>query len=363
MTERLAAVKTVPVETEQRVIAVSDIHGNLPYLKGLLAKLNFGGNDLLIVVGDFLEKGEHSLETLRFLMELSGQGRAQVLLGNCDGWHDIFDSDGGDEHIRYYLTKKKRGLLWDMLCEQGIDPCTLTSLAERKPLLSGAYAKEFAFLRALPQIIETPMAVFAHAALSDALPLTQQPYEAVLRCDAFWKTGRRFPRWVVVGHWPVVLYHENIVDANPILDEEAHIISIDGGCVLKDDGQLNAVIFENGNIRTEYYDDFPRFRVKTAQAEGERSYYIRWGDSTVEVLERGEEFSLCRHVRTGYELRILTKFLFTDERITGCNDCTDRVLPLAPGDIVSVTEKTSEGFLVKHNGVSGWYCGELEEIK
>ena len=31
------------------------------------------------------------------------------------------------------------------------------------------------------------------------------------------------------------------------------------------------------------------------------------------VLERGEEFSRCRHVCTGYEMDILTKYLFTGE--------------------------------------------------
>lgn len=96
------------------------------------------------------------------------------------------------------------------------------------------------------------------------------------------------------------------------------------------------------------------------QAGSSRSYYIRWGDSDVQVLERGEEFSRCRHVRTGYEMDILTKYLFTDEEITGCNDCTDYVLPLKSGDIVRVVETTSRGYFVKHDGVSGWYFGELE---
>ena len=45
---------------------------------------------------------------------------------------------------------------------------------------------------------------------------------------------------------------------------------------------------------------------------------------------------------------------------TDCNDCTDYVLPLEVGDEVSVVEITSEGYFVKHDGVSGWYFGELE---
>ena len=97
------------------------------------------------------------------------------------------------------------------------------------------------------------------------------------------------------------------------------------------------------------------------QEASERSAYIRWGDSRVQVLERGEEFSRCRHVRTGYELDILTKYLFTDGKYTDCNDCTDYVLPLKAGDRVGVVEESSRGYFVKHNGVSGWYFGALAE--
>ena len=56
---------------------------------------------------------------------------------------------------------------------------------------------------------------------------------------------------------------------------------------------------------------------------------------------------------------ILTRYLFTDERVTDCNDCTDYVLPLEEGDAVRVVEETSRGWFVKHHGVSGWYFGEL----
>lgn len=77
--------------------------------------------------------------------------------------------------------------------------------------------------------------------------------------------------------------------------------------------QLNCLIISgiNGDdISFTSYDRFPVRTVLKAQAEGGRSYYIRWGDSRVQVLERGAEFSHCRHVRTGYEMDILTKYLF-----------------------------------------------------
>ena len=156
-----------------------------------------------------------------------------------------------------------------------------------------------------------------------------------------------------------MLYGGNITCANPIIDSKNHIISIDGGCVLKDDGQLNALIIENEKISWQYYDCFPTARVLVDQKGSEHSAYIRWGDNVVRVLERGKEFSRVRHVRTGYELDILTKYLYEPGELSHCNDCTDYVLPLKAGDEVSVVETTSRGYLVKHRGISGWYFGEL----
>ena len=107
------------------------------------------------------------------------------------------------------------------------------------------------------------------------------------------------------------------------------------------------------------YDPFPERRALDDQEESKRSCYIRWGDSTVQVLRRGEEFSRCRHLRTGYELDILTKYLFTDNEVTDCNDCTDYVLPVKAGDTLRIVEETSRGVFAKRNGVSGWYYGGL----
>lgn len=350
----------------RRTLAVSDIHANLPYFRALLSRCGFCADDELIIVGDFLEKGEKSLETLRFIMELSGRGNVHALCGNCDTWYEIFAmGERGDAMSLEYVRSRRCGLLWDMLSECGIDPFELRSLGEVKELLRERFCEEWSFLRSLPHAITAGRYVFAHAGADPTKPLSEHTAEELMRCDAFMKLGRRFEKWVVVGHWPVMLYGENIVSAAPVIDRESHIVSIDGGCVLKDDGQLNALVIPDitgDELSFIAYDAFPRARVLSDQTGGGRSYYIRWGDSTVEVLERGGEFSRCRHVRTGYEMDILTKYLFTDESVTGCNDCTDYVLPLHAGDTVSIVERTGRGYFVKHNSVSGWYFGELEDI-
>ncbi len=351
----------------RRILVVSDIHGNLEYFKGLLAKVGFCDNDELIIAGDFLEKGPHSLETLRYIMSLAARGNVHPLCGNCDDWCTIFSAtEQMDEHIMEYILTKKRGILWDMLNAAGLDLFEIGSFTACKETLARKFPAEWRFLTELPHAIETENFIFTHAGMDERKPLDAHTVDELFRVDHFMTLGRSFDKWVVVGHYPVQLYGTDKVCANPVVDREHKIISIDGACVLKDDGQLNAFIIPHKFSETfsfAAYDSFPERVVLDEQKAGDKSYYIRWGDSHVKVLQRGEEFSRCRHVRTGYEMDILTKYLFTDNEYTDCNDCTDCVLELHPGDIVRVVEETSRGYFVKHGGWSGWYFGELGYVR
>ena len=108
------------------------------------------------------------------------------------------------------------------------------------------------------------------------------------------------------------------------------------------------------------YDDCP---VKTAldrQEEGRDAVVIHWTDDDVEVLERGEEFSLCRQASTGRTLEVPTKYLRRQGDRDWCEDISDYRLGVEPGDALSIVEETSRGCLCKKNGVTGWYFGGLE---
>ena len=283
--------------------------------------------------------------------------------GNCDGWHRVLNySVQEEERLLGYVRWKGCGFIWEILRELGLDPMELEDLQGCREGLR-RYEPMFRFLAELPDAIETEDFVFAHAGMDPSKPLEEHMEGQLNKIDRFMDKGYSFEKWLVVGHYPVVLYGEDRVCADPIIDREHHVISIDGSCVLKDDGQLNALVIPHKGSRDfshVAYDPFPEKTVLQDQQESRRSYYIRWGDSEVQVLERGEEFSRCRHVRTGYEMDILTRYLFSQEdEICGCNDCTDYVLPLKKGDKVRVVETTSRGYFVKYGGTSGWYYGEL----
>lgn len=79
-----AVVKIIATENNRRVIAISDIHGSLRLFKRLLSRVSYNKNDVLILVGDLIEKGEQSLETLRYIMQLSKVQEVYIVSGNCD---------------------------------------------------------------------------------------------------------------------------------------------------------------------------------------------------------------------------------------------------------------------------------------
>ena len=363
---RRARIQKLNIEPGRRILVISDIHANIPYFEGVLKLTKFSDRDVLILDGDFLEKGNDSLRLLRMLMEMSKKENVHFVCGNCDDWADMYVPDFRDEicdYILKYLQYRKHSLLWDMCVEQGFDPMQLKDFRPMRELFRKAYPEVWTFLAGIPHAIDAGNFVFAHAGMTPGKPLEEHSPTELDRVDALLKTDRKYDRWLIVGHWPVMLYGEERVCANPIIDRERKIISIDGGCSLKDDGQLNCLIIPD--IRSEdysfaAYDPFPTATALDEQKGSSHSYYIRWGDSEVRVLERGTEFSKCRHMRTGYEMDILTKYLFQDSPVTGCNDCTDYILPLEPGDRISIVEKTSRGVLAKHNGTSGWYFGRLK---
>ena len=53
--------KKLSLPERGRIICISDVHANLAYLKGLLAKLSLRDEDTLVFVGDIMEKGPDSV--------------------------------------------------------------------------------------------------------------------------------------------------------------------------------------------------------------------------------------------------------------------------------------------------------------
>lgn len=363
-----AVVRPIELPPAGRALAVSDIHGNLPCLKGLLRRAAFGREDALILLGDLVEKGRESLATLRYVMALSRTHTVYALRGNCDNLAVALMDGGGEEAplFRFYLRAwGERSLLLQMAREAGLAPDERRDLSLLRARLRGPFAPELDFLRALPTILTAPGYVFVHGGVPSFDRMEELDAWTCMKNDAFWEQGYSFPHYCVVGHWPVSLYRADRPCSRPLIDRARKIACIDGGCVLKADGQLNALVLPGPggeDFSWFSYDGLPVRRALDGQDESPDPLVIRWTDHRVEVLERGAEFSLCRHRSTGRTLSILTKYLRGRAEEAWCMDATDYRLPVSPGDLLSVVEETSRGCLVKKEGVTGWYGGRLEPV-
>lgn len=349
----------------RRIVAISDIHGNLPFLKNLLHKISFSPDDILVLVGDILEKGQHSLSLLRYVMQLSATHTVYPLRGNCDGIvAQFFETQRMDQSFfADYLPKHPESTICQMAQEGGF--FQLEDLPLLRSNLRAAFANEWQWLRALPDILETEHLVFVHGGVPSLENMHQLARWSCLKNDDFLGQNRSFDKWVIVGHWPVTLYRADIPSAAPIILQERKIISIDGACVLKLDGQLNALIIDDEQSQQfswQAWDGLPVYKALDAQAGSTDSINIRWGRSRIEVLERGEELSLCRHVESGRILQILNRYLHEDVQGVWCEDATDYALAVQRGDSLSLVASTKSGYLCKKDGVTGWYYGRLSAI-
>ena len=350
----------------RRIIAVSDIHGNLPFFRALMAQVNLTPDDILVLVGDMLEKGEESFALLRHLMELSKTHTVYPVCGNCDGLVlRFFESDELDERFfSRYLPIHPESALRQMARAGGFEQ--LEDLPKLRADLRAAYPEEWKWLQAMPSIVETEHLVFVHGGVPSLEHMEELERWGCMKNDDFLGQGHAFDKWVIVGHWPVTLYNGKIPSAAPIFTRDRKIISIDGGCVLKMDGQLNALIIpseESEDFRWEAWDGLPTAVALDGQDPSADSINIRWGHSALDLLEKGEETSLCRHRESGRVLSILNSYLYPTADGLHCEDSTDYRLPVSPGDKLTVVRAIRNGALCKKDGVTGWYFGRLTPLQ
>lgn len=350
------------IRADQRVIAISDIHGNLKALKELLTKIKFTNEDVLVLNGDLVEKGDESLQTLRYVMNLSKSHTVYSICGNCDViCLELLKEDRNEDLLRYIISRRNT-LVGEMCRELGIHVTRDIDMLAVKHILREQFAEEISFISNLPHVVELGDYVFAHAAIYPDRMLDMKPSQ-VMKADAFMDQGFRFKKYHVVGHWPVALYCKNIPDCNPRIDKENKIISIDGGNVLKRDGQLNALIIPSSRhdeFSHEYVDLLKKAKILNTQELGGNSFNIPWIDSKIQILRREREFTYCEHESSGYKMWIPNDYLVEEKDGWHTEDISDYQIPVTFGDIVSVTEDTSRGYMIKKDGVCGWYYGMLE---
>lgn len=191
------------------IYAIGDVHGCLDKLRALETRIladarGVGGLKLIVLLGDYVDRGPDSAGVLTHLLAPPPEGFRRICLrGNHDDMLlRLLDGSvdpewwlgfGGDETLRSY----------------GLDPESLggnrRALSESVRRLKAAMpASHSRFLANLPVALSTPRYFFCHAGARPGVPLAAQSDE-----DLMWvrrafldHKGAPFEQTLVHGHTP-----------------------------------------------------------------------------------------------------------------------------------------------------------------
>lgn len=364
-----APVATIDFSSYDRVIAISDIHGDYIGFHGILNKLHFSDKDALVIVGDILEKGSHSLELLQEVMSLSEHGNIYTIAGNNDViFKEWYSDEVTDEDVQWYMNSRENSILIEMANQLNIPFETLDDIANLKTAIQKHYSKEIAYLQKIPYIIDSNIATFVHAGIEPGDLYTQDKEycltaksfgDKILAHKDFPNQIYRFEKPLIVGHWPISNYNETIIDINPYYNANTNVYSIDGGNSMKKWQQINYLIFKkDGTITNGYYDSLPKVKVLEAQSPTNSPITLTFPNTELEIRERLEEKSRCYIPYLDMEMVISNASIYTYKYKQYCSDFTTYHLPVEAGEIVSYCGETNDGILIKRNGIVGKYHGK-----
>lgn len=291
----------------RRIVAISDIHGAAEEFAALLDMLELKPEDILILNGDYINRGPDSAGVVNMVMDLSRRPHTYVLKGNLERLVAWYLDWGKPEDILPHFNDHVNNLFCEWAAILGIPrPTTEDAFLEARHQFKQHFTKEAEFLHNLPLGLALGDLIFAHAGIAPSEDWEESSEQTLLKNDPFLTAGEnKTGRWVIVGHMPVwnAAFSQN--SNNPAIDHDRMIIGIDGGNQVKDFSQLNALVIEKQGEKYDFSYLFadlrPRVQVKTAFAPEDSQGYFKdsWPDFYLDIVEQGPEFSCCRRTVSG----------------------------------------------------------------
>jgi serine/threonine protein phosphatase 1 len=205
----------------RRIIAIGDLHGYYDPLKKLLELIDPGQEDLLVFIGDYIDRGPQSYEVVQALIDLQSSYENIVLLkGNHeDMMLGTLGYPAGVSDLNTWLynggglTLKSYGMGPDGF--EGIGGVCCDENAGRD-LLSYIPDDHLDFLLSLSLMYETDRFFFCHAGVDSRTSIRQGKNN---RVDLLWMRDHIFAdelfweKTVVCGHTPLpdVLLRERLI--------------------------------------------------------------------------------------------------------------------------------------------------------
>ena len=140
-----------------RVLAIGDIHGCSRALATLLIAIDPRPEDLVVPLGDYVDRGPDSKEVLDQLIALRDRTTLVPLIGNHD----------------QMMLEARQGKGCDWLVGYGVP--TLVSYGLQADELERVPRAHWAFLESCRDWFETEAHLFVHASVYPDLPMPEQP--------------------------------------------------------------------------------------------------------------------------------------------------------------------------------------------
>ena len=216
------------MERLKRMLAISDIHGDLEKLERLLGLVQYDKDrDQLLLLGDYVDRGQHSKAVLDKVIHLKGEG-AIALIGNHEKMMiDAFNGDpknlkrwyynGGIKTLQNYgyVIEKEESEYWYNTDE-------MPELIQ----MNDDIRTHIELLKEFPYYYETDTHVFVHAGVHPELPLESTESHTLVWIREEFHKGYKGEKTIIFGHTPTKYLHES----NDVYFGDNNIIGIDGGC-------------------------------------------------------------------------------------------------------------------------------------
>ncbi|WP_449538215.1 metallophosphoesterase family protein [Ferdinandcohnia sp. Marseille-Q9671] len=212
----------------KRMLAISDIHGDIDKFERLLKLVNYQQEeDQLLLLGDYVDRGPHSRAVLDKVIRLRDEG-AIALIGNHEKMMlEAFRADSMSVKRWFYNGGIKTLQNYGYYIEK--DDAKYWYTTEEMPNLlqiNEDIRPHIEILKEFPYFYETDTHIFVHAGVhpETSLELTE-PHLLVWIREEF-HNGYSGKKTVVFGHTPTTYLHQS----NDIYFGKNNIIGIDGGC-------------------------------------------------------------------------------------------------------------------------------------
>ena len=188
------------IELFRRVLAIGDIHGNLERLLSLFHRMDYCvEDDLLVFLGDYIDRGEYSAECLQYVMKLTEKSSHVIAL---TGNHEAMMLNYFENHSIRDPMDETHG--W--LHSGGIQ--TFESLSRVYWQDSALYHALLSFVLSLNHIAAVGTEyIFTHAGFYPKVPYAKQ-FDAMLWLREEFYNNYDGEKTVVVGHTPVQFFHK-----------------------------------------------------------------------------------------------------------------------------------------------------------